>query len=272
MERHLHICSSRPLQKTPKVGLNEEYMSYCTKSNVTMFGILAGMLAVANNVVAQGGDGTETEDEPTEASASLHEIGAGYSAPASGSNVAGPRDDVHSLGHDVGFKKKEAPFRPYAVTLNALTLFVLRPSVNFEVLPAVHHSIIVNPSFQAMSRTEKWSFMTLGIDLGYRYYTGKKGANGLFIGPSLVYNYFNVKWSHEGDNENVFSTYGLAIDLGGQHVFDNGLTIGGGAGVRYFGRTATDFPPIHPEVHVASLFATKKGFSPRILFTLGYSF
>ncbi len=65
--------------------------------------------------------------------------------------------------------------------------------------------------------------------------------------------------------EGSFSAYGFAVDLGGQHVFDNGFTIGGGAGVMYL--TAADTSSLQ-----SSSTVKVSGVLPRFLFTIGYSF
>lgn len=63
--------------------------------------------------------------------------------------------------------------------------------------------------------------------------------------------------------ESSISIYGGGVDLGGQHVFRNGFTIGGGGGLMYL--TASE------KTTESSLFKVS-GVLPRFLFTLGWSF
>lgn len=250
-------------------------MAHKTKLLAIILGVSAGVLALANNAVAQGGYETEDEDESDSATESEDEDDA-PPPRASRSKFAGPRNVPDSSGDSVRWWKKEAPFRSHAVTANALSLLLLRTSVNFEILPAVHHSIIVNPSFmhwpKDMFGSSSSSLTIAGIEVGYRFYSGKKGPNGFFIGPSFLYNYVHTPDSNYVDNYDDYHGYsedetvhvmGLAIDLGGQHVFDDGFTIGGGFGVAYV--KISDADDEVPDGVITGAF-------PRLLFTVGYSF
>jgi hypothetical protein len=161
-------------------------------------------------------------------------------------------------------------FRPLALTVNPLTLLFGRVGANVEVLPAEHHGIMLNPYFSNVSletAETKTEFFSWGGELGYHFYTGKKGANGFFIGPSFVFTrtHANAECVNVGcsvDPEVEFTTYGAALDLGAQHVFDNGITLGGGGGLMYLKSSA------EAEGDTVLQF---EGVLPRVLFTVGYS-
>jgi hypothetical protein len=147
-----------------------------------------------------------------------------------------------------------------------------RIGVNAEYLPARHHGIMVNPFVQftsAGSDALKTSYTNFGGELGYHYYTGTKGANGFFIGPSAIVMVSNstttANISGQSSQASTSTTaFGGALDLGGQHVFDNGFTIGGGVGVMYLVASTSDNQQTSSTAKVA-------GVLPRVLFTVGYS-
>jgi hypothetical protein len=161
-------------------------------------------------------------------------------------------------------------FRPLALTVNPLTLLFGRVGANVEVLPVEHHAIMLNPYFSNVSletAETKTEYFSWGGELGYHFYTGKKGANGFFVGPSFVFTRTRataecVSVGCNTDPEVAFTTYGAALDLGGQHVFDNGVTLGGGGGIMYLKSSA------EADGDTVLQF---QGVVPRVLFTVGYS-
>lgn len=231
-------------------------MVHSTKLCAMMLGISACAIALTNNAVALDGedyrrDGAPDPNEPD-------------------SKFAGPKTVPDSSGDDAGRKTKKVPFRPFAITVNVLSTIIFRPSVNFEGLPAAHHAIIVNPSYWLMSWQvgEYKSYTRPGIELGYRLYSGEKGADGLFIGSSFIYNYIKAearwKTDYSGiDDDGSAHLYGFAVDMGGQHIFAKGWTIGGGFGIAYYKKKGNLFemPP-----------GAYAGVSGRALFMIGYSF
>ncbi len=167
------------------------------------------------------------------------------------------------------------PFKSFALEANPLAAAAGRYSIQAEWLPAVHHAIVVNPHFDHISPTipvgngasYSESFTGFGGELGYRYYTGTKGPNGLFIGPSVIAAHYST--SVDGQSGGSFSSYGAAIDIGGQAVIGPGIVIGGGFGLQYTKSTldgSTDGLPL-----LATAIAGE-GVRPRFLFTIGYAF
>jgi hypothetical protein len=176
--------------------------------------------------------------------------------------------------------KEVATFKPLSITLNPLSLVLSRIGANVEYLPAPHHAIMLNPFFQSLSLSAndsnggaKTTYTNFGAELGYHFYSGTKGANGFYVGPSLVLWNSSVSTSASAtangntQNTNASSSifvYGAALDVGAQHIFDNGFTIGGGAGVMYL--TASNTTAASSSSYKVS------GTLPRFLFTIGYSF
>ncbi|MBI5535223.1 MAG: hypothetical protein HY898_21025 [Deltaproteobacteria bacterium] len=176
-----------------------------------------------------------------------------------------------------GGEEKEA-LKHVSITANPLSIIVTRYSLNLEYMLAMHHGLILVPSIWKLSASlstpygpNESRFDYYGAELGYHFYTGERGANGFFVGPSFVY--MNVKvsdttYSAPGVSTEVSassSIYGFAVDFGGQHVTKGGFTIGGGGGVMWV-KAASKIN------EVASPTITVSGVMPRFLFTIGYSF
>ena len=162
----------------------------------------------------------------------------------------------------------EEPFRHVALTANPFTLLgMLRVGVNVEYLPIAHHGIILNPYFTSWSvgfGSAKTWLRYGGFELGYHFYSGHKGANGFFAGPSFVFNSGSVGTEFDDESDKVsLNSYGVAFDFGGQHVFDGGITVGGGAGLMHLKSSAKAKD---------DAFVKFDGTWPRVLLTFGYSF
>ena len=158
------------------------------------------------------------------------------------------------------------------ITANPLSLLLTRIGVNVEYLPIKHHAIVLNPYFQSLSAgsddTIKTSYTNFGAELGYHLYTGERGANGFFVGPSLLYTRANSTTTAPNTPSASSGTdiYGVALDLGGQHITKGGFTIGGGVGVMYLTSSSTASAG-----QTSSTFKFS-GVLPRLLLTVGYSF
>ena len=195
------------------------------------------------------------------------------------SHAAAPQVAANSeTGRDTAkaAESSEDEFKSVAITLNPLSLALMRIGANVEYLPAKHHAIIVNPYFWSTSVGGssgsvgvETSYTSFGGELGYHFYTGSRGANGFFIGPSLILQQNSVtsKGAAAGasaESSSSITSYGAALDLGGQHVFQNGFTIGGGVGAMYLNASASD--------SASSSTFKVSGVLPRFLLTAGYSF
>ena len=145
-------------------------------------------------------------------------------------------------------------------------------SFTAEWVPITHHAIEVSPHFVHTtadvavngSSTESQAFSGFGGEIGYRYYTGHRGPNGVFIGPSLIAGIYNAGLP---DGNQAFTNIGIAGDVGVQQIFWDHLVIGGGLGVEYLS-VSHDFHdlPTGPST-IAST-----GIKPRVIFQAGYGF
>ena len=112
-----------------------------------------------------------------------------------------------------------------------------------------------------------------GAELGYRYYTGKQGFDGFYMGPSLVVARYEL--TSKSDQPSVhqplpggtFTSFGAAFDIGGQWQQDH-LVMGGGAGVQY---TAVSNDVILGRALLTDVIAGA-GVRPRLAFNVGYVF
>lgn len=164
----------------------------------------------------------------------------------------------------------EYPLKRFSITANPLSLAVLRFSVNFEYLFAKHHGLIVVPSFWTLggkSGDVETNNIYVGGEVGYHFYSGQRGANGFFAGPSLVYMYFK---SSASDGESGYSRsnhlMGFAVDVGGQHITRGGFTVGGGMGLMWAKMLSSE-----DGAGEGQKFSIT-GVLPRFLATIGYSF
>jgi hypothetical protein len=169
--------------------------------------------------------------------------------------------------------------RYVTVTVNPLGLALARYGGNIEVSPFPHHAFAASlyaqsvpmwlaRAFSVRDEINDTGGATLGGELGYRLYSGRSGADGLFVGPSFVsmpLAYPRLASDLRSADLVRFSAMGAALDIGFQKVTSSGFTVGGGIGVMYL---SYDLPadnrrlPIGIEPHVL----------PRLLLAAGWSF
>jgi hypothetical protein len=164
-------------------------------------------------------------------------------------------------------------YNPFAIEFNPLGLVVGgRLSFGFEWAPVTHHVIILSPHFVHTTAetdigngvTQDQKFTGVGGEIGYRYYTGHKGMNGVFVGPSVlggVYNGALPAGSH------TFVSGGLAVDVGVQEVVFNHLVLGAGIGIEYL-KASHDFQ----DLPAGPWTIAQSGIKPRLLAQAGYAF
>jgi hypothetical protein len=173
-------------------------------------------------------------------------------------------------------------FKHVSLELNPLAATIGRYSIQGEYLPLPHHAITLNPFYTHAPVTvtvggkdvDAGSLDGFGGELGYRFYTGTKGPNGFFVGPSFILASYSQS-APSGVNpsgsagSDSFTSYGAALDIGGQAVIGPGIVIGGGFGLQYT-KTSTDIDTSN--LNLASAIIAGGGVRPRFVFTLGYAF
>ncbi|WP_394835791.1 hypothetical protein LVJ94_02535 [Pendulispora rubella] len=205
----------------------------------------------------------------------LSSVGVLFSLPASAQEATPPpKDAPRAEGEGSDFKR-------VALAINPLAIGIGRYSIQGEYLPLPHHAITLNPFFAHVPVTvsingqdvDAGSLNGFGGELGYRFYTGSKGASGFFVGPSLLFASYSQSAGDTGASQpkssDSFLSYGAALDIGGQAVIGPGIVVGGGFGLQYT-KTSEDINT--DNLNLASSVVAGGGVRPRFLFALGYSF
>ena len=167
---------------------------------------------------------------------------------------------------------KPGAYHSGAVALNPLGLAIGRISVDFVWAPITHHAIVISPHYQSTTSdvqlgvgdTQQQRFHGFGAELGYRYYTGHRGMDGFFVGPSLIAGSYQASLPG-GDVD--FTNVGVAFDVGAQTILWDALTVGAGLGLQYT-YVDHDFGSLPDS---ASTIAGG-GLKPRLLASVGYAF
>ncbi|WP_394836621.1 hypothetical protein LVJ94_06900 [Pendulispora rubella] len=197
-------------------------------------------------------------------------------------SLAASAQDATSIPKDAPRAEGErSDFKRVALVINPLAIGIGRYSIQGEYLPMPHHAITLNPFFAHIPVTvslngqdvDAGSLNGFGGELGYRFYTGTKGANGFFVGPSLLFASYSQSSGNadasKSKSSDSFLNYGAALDIGGQAVIGPGIVVGGGFGLQYT-KTSEDINT--DNLNLASAVVAGGGVRPRFLFALGYSF
>jgi hypothetical protein len=197
-----------------------------------------------------------------------------------------PRDAISPAlpPRDAPAASPAASWTRATVTLNPTPMAFGRYGGNVELVPTAHHAIVLSGFFQTFppwlvrrlvpssAETGSGTPSRPGGELGYRFYTGQRGASGLFVGPSAIaMPLVQPRLGQDLHGEVVsFTAYGAALDIGVQAITDAGLTIGGGLGVMYLMYTPPPSPT--PPSGVSAPPWIEPHVLPRLLFTAGWSF
>lgn len=168
---------------------------------------------------------------------------------------------------------KPGSYEPFAIGVNPLGLIVGgRWSFQAEWAPVTHHVILVSPHIihttaniaTSPSTMDSQTFTGFGGELGYRYYTGHRGMNGVFVGPSFIGGVYNASIL---GHDQAFTDVGIAADVGFKGLIANHLALGGGVGIEYL-HVSHDFG----DLPTAQSTIASTGVKPRLLFEAGYAF
>ncbi len=197
---------------------------------------------------------------------------------------------------DVALDEPPPPRRLVALEWNPLPFFAMhtgvRPSdpgrptqgglgklsANVIIAPLEHHALVICP-FYVLTRTTPitifdndanptrlpiQTFRGYGTELGYRYYTGRGGLRGLFLGPSLILGAFTA--TAENGSKTHYLDYGVAADVGYQALVADRVSLSLGAGLQY----TTTSKSIPDQMLWAKVFANT-ALLPRFLISVGYA-
>lgn len=164
-------------------------------------------------------------------------------------------------------------YSPLVASWNPLGAIVGgRVSFNVEYAPVTHHVIIVSPHFANPSQdvmltpgtTHTNRFTGVGTEAGYRYYTGHRGPNGVFLGSTLIGGVYNADLAQ---GNKAFTNIGIAADVGFQVIVWDHLALGAGAGIEYL-HVSQDFG----DLSAGPSTIASSGVKPRLLAQAGYAF
>jgi len=164
-----------------------------------------------------------------------------------------------------------------SLELNPLGLAIGRYSIQGEYMLARHHAVTLNPFYAHAPVTitvngqdvDGGSLNGFGGELGYRFYTGSKGANGFFVGPSVLFGSYSQSGGVGTASSDSFTSIGGAVDVGGQFIIGPGVVLGFGGGLQYT-KTSQDIDTAN--LNLASAIIAGGGVRPRALLAVGYSF
>jgi len=183
---------------------------------------------------------------------------------------------VDESGNPLDTTPKPA-FKPFAIELDTTDVGVGRLGVRVELLPWVHHGFTLElhndrtfatetTSTGATSTSYTAGFLGVGGELGYRFYSGTRGANGFFVGPSVHVE--QLSESAQGHTTDV-ATIGVAVDAGGQWIVGPGIILGIGIGIDY---TPVGTNTVASRLPLEGKWLSGDGFRPRTLASVGFAF
>lgn len=174
------------------------------------------------------------------------------------------------------------------VALNPLALTFARLSIDVDRPLGVHHALHASVHAQLMPSNDLYdtAFFGGGGEIGYRYYTGSRGAEGLFVGPSLVGGIYATSGSLPQWTE-TFAAGGPSLDVGYATFLGSHAWLAVGIGAQYTWSTRDLDPDVAsppssegsiaanvsiPIRHGITSDATGPGIRPRLLVSLGWAF
>lgn len=205
-------------------------------------------------------------------------------APEPTAQESAPPIALASTDKDKVLEPGASPRRHLSITINPAPIIAGRYGMNVELVPFRHHAIVASGYYQtftpAMLRvlmpkavdTSHGAPAKVGGELGYRFYSGRDGANGFFAGISGVAMPLAYPRLNQDLKSEVVSFYGFggAVDVGVQAITSAGFTIGGGIGGMYLAYE----PPksVTPPAGVDVPKVAEPHFLPRLLLAAGWSF
>ncbi len=199
-------------------------------------------------------------------------------APAiAGADTPEPVPDVHVA------TTPPSP-RRLAIELDPLPLIadLGKLQADLVIVPIDHHALVVSPFYTStatapivlqdasgnpMLQLPEQIFRGVGLELGYRYYHGRGGPRGFFVGPSLIFAAMLEKQGQFGDGSHTsYQDLGLAVDAGYQVLIANEVSLAFGAGVQGLITSKSI-----PEQQFPAKLYGNSGVWPRLLFSIGWA-
>jgi hypothetical protein len=203
---------------------------------------------------------------------------------ASAAEITPPAPVAASEDVAAGGAPADGARRVVAVEITPLGLFVGHYGGALEIVPAPHHGLVLSAYYARVESGDRQflqpdpnnpiaiptnRYTGVGGEIGYRYYFGRLGPHGLYVGPSFLVGSYtaDIAGVTAARSSVGYHDIGGALDLGYQALFGP-VVVGIGAGVQYV-HVDTSLPwsnDLYTEV------STRSAVRPRASFTLGVAF
>ncbi len=164
-------------------------------------------------------------------------------------------------------REPDPPMRRVAIEWNPMSLLVTRYGPTIEVLLASHHALTAGAYYvySATNSDTNNVFSGVGGEVGYRFYLGKNGFRGFYVGPSFLVAGLSAQ-PQTGPSISFFNVGG-ALDAGWQALVADRVLVGLGAGAEYTIATKT-----FPQQQIPASVYANSGFRPRVNIAIGVAF
>ncbi len=204
----------------------------------------------------------------------LTRVAVALTAAMPGAAVAEPPPAVDVVIHD-----EPPPRRILTVELQPFPFILGKVGGTIVIAPLDHHALVLSPFYVSTetaaiyiyddagnpTQLPKQTFKGFRGELGYRYYFGKRGPRGFFLGPSAVL--ASLTATALDGSKTRFLDYGVAADIGYQALVADRVALSLGGGAEYTWNNKT----IPNQQYPSNLYANG-GVHPRLLFSLGWAF
>ena len=167
-------------------------------------------------------------------------------------------------GVDTPPPEPEPVARHLAVYVNPLSLLVDRYGGSLEVMLASHHAVEAGAYYVycATNSDSGNTFEGVGGELGYRFYLGRNGPRGLYLGPSFLLAALTA--IPKAGPSVGYLDLGGALDLGYQALVADRVLVAIGAGAQYTAATKS-----FPVQQVPASVYANDGLRPRVSLAIG---
>lgn len=157
--------------------------------------------------------------------------------------------------------------RRLALYFNPLSLLVDRYGASLEVMLASHHAVVAGAYYVycATNSDSANLFEGVGGELGYRFYLGRNGPRGFYVGPS--FSIAALTAVPQAGPSVGYLDLGGALDLGYQALVADRVLVGIGAGAQYTVATRS-----FPQQEVPASVYANGGLRPRVSLAIGVAF
>jgi MYXO-CTERM domain-containing protein len=157
--------------------------------------------------------------------------------------------------------------RRLAIYVSPLSLLVDRYGGSLEIMLASHHALEAGAYYVycATNSDSANLFEGVGGEVGYRFYLGRNGPRGFYIGPSFLL--ASMTAVPQAGPSMGYLDLGGALDLGYQALVVDRVLVGLGVGAQYTAATQS-----LPQQQVPASVYANGGLRPRVSLAIGVAF